>query len=50
MSEYGDPMSAEQIEQAVKRALELCRTAPDRSLDANVREAVAQTICARARD
>lgn len=46
MSEYGDPMSPEQIEQAVRRALELRRTAPDRSLDANVREAVAQTICA----
>jgi len=46
MSEYGDPMSAEQIEQTVRRALELCRTAPERSLEANVREAVAQTICA----
>lgn len=46
MSEYGDPMSAEQIEQAVRRALELRRTAPERSLDANVREAVAETICA----
>lgn len=46
MSEYGDPISPGQIEQAVERVLELRRTAPERSLDADVREAVAQTICA----
>jgi hypothetical protein len=46
VSEYGNPISAEQIEQAVKRVLELRRTAPKRSLDADVREAVAETICA----
>lgn len=46
MSEYSDPISPEQIEQAVDRVLDLCRTAPDRSLDEDVREAVARTICA----
>jgi hypothetical protein len=46
MSEYGDPMSAEEIERAVQRALELRGKAPNRSIDANIREAVAQTICA----
>src|SRR6476620_725072 len=46
MSEYGDPISPEQIEQAVERVLDLRRTAPKRSLDADVREAVARTICA----
>ena len=46
MSEYGDPISPEQIELAVERALELRRAAPERSLDEHVREAVARTICA----
>lgn len=46
MSEYGDPISPEQIELAVERALELRRAAPGRSLDEDVREAVARTICA----
>jgi hypothetical protein len=46
MSEYGDPMSPERIEEAVQRALELRRAMPDRSLDADVHDAVAQTICA----
>lgn len=46
MSEYGDPISPEQIEFAVERALDLRRSAPERSLDDDVREAVAQTICA----
>jgi hypothetical protein len=46
MSEYGDPMSPEQVELAVERALDLRRAAPGRSLDDHVREAVATTICA----
>ena len=46
MSEYGDPISPEQIERAVERALELRRAAPDRPLGDHVREAVARTICA----
>jgi hypothetical protein len=46
MSEYGDPISPEQVELAVERALELRRAAPGRSLDDHVREAVARTICA----
>lgn len=46
MSEYGDPISPEQVERAVERALELCRAAPERSPDEHVREAVARTICA----
>jgi hypothetical protein len=46
MSEYGDPISPGQIELAVERALDLRRTAPELSLDDNVREAVARTICA----
>jgi hypothetical protein len=46
MSEYGDPISPAQIELAVEKALELRRTAPERSLDDHVRDAVAQTICA----
>ena len=46
MSEYGDPISPEQVEQAVERALELRRAAPERPFDDDVREAVAQTICA----
>ena len=46
MSEYGDPISAEQIELAVEGVLDLRRAAPERSLDDQVRTAVAQTICA----
>ena len=46
MSEYGDPISPEQIELAVERALDLRRAAPELSLDDDVREAVARTICA----
>jgi len=46
MSEYGDPISPEQIEQAVEWVLDLRRTVPERSLDVDVREAVARTICA----
>lgn len=46
MSEYGDPISPEQVERAVETALELRRAAPDRPLDDHVREAVARTICA----
>lgn len=46
MSEYGDPLSPEQVDLAVERALGLRRSAPERSLDQHVRKAVAQTICA----
>jgi hypothetical protein len=46
MSEYGDPISPEQIELAVERALDLRRSAPELSLEDHVREAVARTICA----
>ena len=46
MSEYGDPLSPEQIERAVEMALELHRAAPERSADEHVREAIARTICA----
>ena len=46
MSEYGTPISTEQVELAVECALDLCRAAPERSLDDHVREAVARTICA----
>jgi hypothetical protein len=46
MSEYGDPISADQIELAVGSALDLRRAAPERALDEVVRGAVAQTICA----
>jgi len=46
MTEYGDPISPEQVELAVERALELCRAAPERSPDQHVCEAVARTICA----
>jgi hypothetical protein len=46
MSEYGDPISPEQVERAVQRALELRRAAPGRPLGDHVREAVATTICA----
>jgi hypothetical protein len=46
MSEYGDPISPEQVELAVERALDLRRAGPGRSLDDHVREAVARTICA----
>ena len=45
MSEYGDPISPEQIDVAVERALELRCATPERSLDDAVREAVAQSIC-----
>jgi hypothetical protein len=46
MSEYGDPISPEQVELAVQRALELYSVSPERSLADDVSEAVAQTICA----
>ena len=46
MSEYGDPISPEQVERAVERALELRRSAPGLPLEDHVREAVARTICA----
>ncbi|MEO8455578.1 MAG: hypothetical protein ABI454_10485 [Sphingomicrobium sp.] len=46
MSEYGTPISPEQVQLAVDRALDLRRAAPGRSLDDDVREAVARTICA----
>lgn len=46
MSEYGDPISPEQIELAVKRVLDLHERAPELALDDQVRKAVAQTICA----
>ena len=46
MTEYGDPLSPEQIELAVGRALDLRRAAPELSLDDHVSKAVAQTICA----
>jgi hypothetical protein len=46
MSEYGDPISPEQVERAVQRALESRRAASGRPLDDHVREAVATTICA----
>jgi hypothetical protein len=46
MSEYGEPISHEQVELAVERTLELRRGAPERSLDDHVREAVVRTICA----
>jgi hypothetical protein len=45
MSEYGDPISAEQIELAVEKVFDLRRTAPELSLDDWVRTAAAQTIC-----
>lgn len=46
MSEYGDPISPEQIERAVEIALDLHHCAPERSLDDVIREAVARTVCA----
>lgn len=46
MSEYGEPISPEQLELAIEKVLELRMGAPDRSLDDHVREAVARTICA----
>ena len=46
MNEYGDPISREQIDLAVERALDLRRAAPKISLDEDVREAFARTICA----
>jgi len=39
-----DPMSAGQIGEAVRKALELHRSAPERPLDAIVRDAVVWTI------
>jgi hypothetical protein len=45
MSEYGEPMSSEQIELATQEALDLHRNAPDIPLHEHVRTAVAQTIC-----
>ncbi len=51
MSEYGDPISPEQIELAVERALDLHRAAPELPLDDHVREAVARDdLRVRARD
>ncbi len=46
MSEYGDPISSEQVERAVERAVELHRLAPGRPIGDLLREAVARTICA----
>jgi hypothetical protein len=46
MSEYGEPVSPEQIELAVERTIALRNSAPGFSLDERVRKAVAQTICA----
>ena len=46
MSEYGEPISPEQIELAVERTIALRNSAPGLSLDERVRAAVAQTICA----
>jgi hypothetical protein len=46
MSEYGDPISPEQIERAVERTIALGDAAPELSLDERVRKAVARTICA----
>ena len=46
MTEYGDPISPEQVERAVERAFALRRAAPALSLDDHVSKAVAQTICA----
>jgi hypothetical protein len=45
VSEYGDPISPEQIELAVEKVFDLRRTAPALSLDDQVRTAAAQTIC-----
>jgi hypothetical protein len=46
MSEYGEPISPEQVELAVERALHFRRAAPERPLDDHIREAVVRTICA----
>jgi len=46
MSEYGHTISPARIELAVERALELRRAAPPLSLDNDVREEFARTICA----
>ena len=46
MSEYGDPISPEQIEVAVEKAISLRRAEPGLSLDERVHRAVAETICA----
>jgi hypothetical protein len=46
VSEYGDPISPEQIELAVEKTILLCRVRPELSQDEHVRKAVAETICA----
>ena len=46
MTEYGDPISREQIERAIEQALSLRRAAPGLSLEEHVSKAVAETICA----
>jgi hypothetical protein len=46
VSEYGDPISPEQIEVAVEKAISLRRAEPGLSLDERVHRAVAETICA----
>lgn len=46
MSEYGDPVSPEQIGLAVEAALDLHRAEPGLPLDDHVSTAVARTICA----
>jgi hypothetical protein len=46
MSEYGDPITSEQIERAVKKAIALHRGAPKLSLDDDVSKALSETICA----
>ena len=45
MSEYGKPISPEQIELAVEKVLDLRRAAPGLPLDDQVSKATAQTIC-----
>ena len=45
MTEYGDPISPEQIECAVEKVLDLHRVTPELSLDDQVSLAVAETIC-----
>jgi hypothetical protein len=46
MTDYRHPTSPERIELAVERALDLRRAAPALSLDDDVRQAFALTICA----
>ena len=45
MSEYGDPISPEQIELAVEKVLEMRRAVRGPLFDDQVRAAVAQAIC-----